>query len=126
MVANTLQATTDLEATDCCVCGVVFALPGRLLSKRRTDGGDFYCPNGHVLVYKKPEVDRLREQLAASRSVAAAERERREAAERSVSAAKGQVTKLKRRVSNGVCPCCNRTFANVARHMATKHPDEGS
>jgi hypothetical protein len=27
------------------------------------------------------------------------------------------------RVSAGVCPCCNRTFQNVARHMKTKHPD---
>jgi hypothetical protein len=26
-------------------------------------------------------------------------------------------------VANGVCPCCNRTFQNLARHMAGKHPD---
>lgn len=37
--------------------------------------------------------------------------------------ARGQLTKLKRRVSNGVCPCCNRSFADLHRHMTEKHPD---
>ena len=26
-------------------------------------------------------------------------------------------------VSGGACPCCNRSFENLARHMATKHKD---
>lgn len=25
-------------------------------------------------------------------------------------------------VGAGVCPCCNRTFKNLARHMAGQHP----
>lgn len=27
------------------------------------------------------------------------------------------------RAQGGACPCCNRTFADMARHMKTKHPD---
>lgn len=42
---------------------------------------------------------------------------------RKCSAIKGVATRIKRRVSAGVCPCCNRTFQCLARHMATKHPD---
>jgi len=42
---------------------------------------------------------------------------------RRVSAARGRVTKIKRRVQHGVCPCCNRTFSNLASHMKTKHPE---
>lgn len=38
-------------------------------------------------------------------------------------AARGQVTRLKRRAANGVCPCCTRTFADLKRHMANQHPD---
>jgi DNA-binding XRE family transcriptional regulator len=34
--------------------------------------------------------------------------------------------KIRDRVKNGVCPCCNRTFENLARHMSTQHPDFGS
>ena len=30
---------------------------------------------------------------------------------------------VKARVAHGVCPCCNRTFKQLARHMKTKHPD---
>lgn len=32
-------------------------------------------------------------------------------------------TRIKNRVKNGVCPCCNRTFENLARHMQAKHSD---
>jgi len=41
----------------------------------------------------------------------------------SLSATKGVITKIKKRVHNGVCPCCNRSFVNLNRHMKTKHPD---
>tara|TARA_Y100000310_G_scaffold338946_1_gene430083 strand:- start:1163 stop:1354 length:192 start_codon:yes stop_codon:yes gene_type:complete len=49
----------------------------------------------------------------------------RDAAEKTASTYKGQVTKLKNRAKAGVCPCCNRTFQNLSRHMETKHPDFG-
>lgn len=31
---------------------------------------------------------------------------------------------LSDRAHAGVCPCCNRTFKQLAAHMKTKHPDE--
>lgn len=39
---------------------------------------------------------------------------------------KSEITKrrkIEKRVANGVCPCCNRTFEDLARHMSTKHKD---
>lgn len=51
-----------------------------------------------------------------------AEQAHREAAQHQSRAFKGVVTKLKKRAANGVCPCCNRTFVDLARHMAGKHP----
>ena len=39
---------------------------------------------------------------------------------------KGVLAKERKRVANGVCPCCNRTFGNLQRHMATKHPDHAA
>jgi len=44
---------------------------------------------------------------------------------RQKAAAKGQLTKTKRRVANGVCPCCNRTFADLSAHMHGQHPEYG-
>jgi hypothetical protein len=33
------------------------------------------------------------------------------------------MTRIKKRVAAGVCPCCNRSFKDLARHMAGQHPD---
>jgi hypothetical protein len=47
----------------------------------------------------------------------------RDTAERRRRAEKAAKTKIKNRVAKGVCPCCNRTFQNLADHMKSKHPD---
>ena len=68
------------------------------------------------------ERDRLQQQLAQKDDAIAYQRQMRETAERQAAAKRGQVTKLKKRAAAGVCPCCNRTFVELQRHMATKHP----
>jgi len=37
--------------------------------------------------------------------------------------AKAAAARLQKRVANGVCPCCTRSFANLRRHMETTHPE---
>lgn len=113
----------------CPTCGITFAMPSNLLRVKREEGGNFYCPNGHVQSYTKTEVTRLKEQLAQKEQELLNkqkslewERKRVENAERVAAAAKGEVTKIKNRVGNGVCPCCKRTFQNLLRHMKSKHP----
>ena len=68
--------------------------------------------------------DALQEQLDRERQV-------REAAEQRALRMQGerdQVAKahkrMRTRVMNGVCPCCNRTFQNLLRHMQTEHQGE--
>lgn len=91
----------------------------------------FHCAYGHRQFYLEGESeetklrrerDRLAQRLAEWQDEARSEREKKEAAERRAAAARGQVTKIKNRVGHGVCPCCNRTFENLARHMNSKHP----
>lgn len=131
--ANDVSAgITTVEVLDCATCGVIFGADVRFIKNRRADGRGFYCPNGHCLTFGKTELDRAREELdwAKKRLGWAEAREthehdQRQAAERSARAYKGQVTKIKRRVGNGVCPCCNRTFADLARHMNGQHPGYG-
>ena len=60
---------------------------------------------------------RIGEKLAALR--------RAHDAETRAAAAKAREHRLKRRVAAGTCPCCQRTVAQLARHMQTKHPDYG-
>lgn len=112
----------------CPVCGVHYGLPKALNEERLTNGGSWFCPNGHTLICTETKVDKLtreRDRLKQERARledetgqawAVADTERRRAA-----AARGQVTKLKKRAAGGACPCCNRTFIDLRRHMETKH-----
>jgi len=118
--------TLDLKLIDCVDCGVIFGLPVRIAQARRQTGGDFYCPNGHSLSWKVTELDRLREEVKRARAAATAAMDQRDAAERSKTALRGVITRERKRVGNGVCPCCKRTFTNLARHMSGQHPDYAS
>jgi hypothetical protein len=118
-VSHAVEVTT----TTCCACGVVFGLPDYLDKARRADGAAFFCPNGHSLSYGRSTVETLRTEVERQKKLvefannaARAERERANKLERTAE-------RLKKRAANGVCLCCNRTFANLARHMKAKHPD---
>jgi hypothetical protein len=91
----------------------------------------FYCGYGHAQVFAKGETDldkmrrerdRLTQRLAEKDDAIKRQHDLREATERQLSAARGRITKIKNRVSKGVCPCCNRQFSNLHRHMTTEHP----
>lgn len=83
-----------------------------------------YCPLGHGHVPAgKGEAQLERERRERAEARAQAIQDQLDSEKRSHAASKGQLTKAKKRVGNGVCPCCNRHFVNVERHMATKHPD---
>lgn len=112
-----------LTVTECCSCGVEFAVPAHFLKVRQDKGGTFYCPNGHSLSYTKTRVQELEDQLSKSRARAQHLADQKEATERSNRALRGQITKERKRVANGVCPCCHRSFVNLRRHMSGQHPD---
>lgn len=117
----------------CChsTCGISYAVPKVWDDQKRNDYSTMYCPNGHPQNYKRgtSAEDKLRrenERLTQNRAYLEDQIREREASleqERKKSTAyKGHVTRIKNRVSAGVCPCCNRTFQDLARHMAGKHP----
>lgn len=107
----------------CGSCGIQFGLPDFYWQRREKDGATYYCPNGHKLSQGEKEEDRLRRQLEAERSRRVHAEDQRKAAEKTLTATKGQLTKAKKRAANGVCPCCNRSFVDVQRHMRSKHPE---
>lgn len=129
-MSNLLPGSLTLVEETCCNCYTHFAMDQALNQNLLANGGTFYCPNGHGQHYTKTEVSRLKDKLAnAEKRLAwsedSATRARIEAeeAKRSRAAIKGQLTKTRNRIANGVCPCCHRTFVNVARHVTSKHPD---
>lgn len=118
----------------CCKCGMVFGMPEEFYTtaKQLSESMTWYCPAGHPQHFVsggteaekvRRERDILRQRLAMYSEQTDQERRARKAAERSAAAYKGAATRMKNRAKAGVCPCCNRTFQNLARHMATQHPD---
>ncbi len=126
MMGAVLGFTASLESQVCINCGVQFAIPTQLNHQLRQTKATFYCPNGHGQIYSESEVDRLKLQLEAAeqrekqaRAEAAQARTRADNAEGREMMAKKKLA----RVKNGVCPCCNRSFVALQRHMKTKHPE---
>jgi hypothetical protein len=126
-----IRVGTRLVPVTCASCGVVFGLnDGHEGHLRRSHQG-FYCPNGHSNYWSgqndaeryKALYEQEQKRTEAARLDANHQREQRQAEERRARALKGVVTRTKRRVAHGVCPCCNRTFRDLAQHMSGQHPD---
>lgn len=115
------QVTMDMKLTTCW-CGTPFMLPERLLNSAHNNGHTIYCPHGHTLTWKETEVDRLRrERDRLKQDAARLEDEKREALDRAQRAERA-TAKLKKRTAAGTCPCCQRSFSNMATHMKRQHP----
>lgn len=91
----------------------------------------FYCPYCRTGQHFTGESDIERAERLKRDAEAATQRERQRhdqtkaelrETERRRRAEKGAKTRLKNRVSKGVCPCCNRHFTDLQRHMENQHP----
>lgn len=107
----------------CFRCGVHFAMDERYWSEKNTNGGTFYCPNGHGQHYTEPEVVKLEQRIRSLNAWTQTLENNLGSERRKHAATKGKLTKTNNRIAAGVCPCCNRSFANVNRHMAGQHPE---
>ncbi len=125
---NNLLTDTDtvLKVMQCGTCGVWHAIPEIMFNNCYEQGGFWTCPNGHGRGYVEGSVRKQLEQEKKRREWAEsnAKRLQKEAdeSERRRIAQKAATTRLKNRAKAGVCPCCNRTFKQLAAHMKNKHP----
>jgi len=118
-----MNVTRELEIMECPFCFITFGVPKRLLSAKQQNGTDFWCPNGHSLSYTDNENDRLkRERDRLVQRLAQRDDEIRTQTEL-ITNLKTQRIAVAKRSAAGVCQCCHRTFSQLARHMAAKHPE---
>jgi len=119
-----LHVVNEFVIEECYLCGVAFAMTAHFESQARRLHTVFHCPNGHRQSYEgKTEEERLREQLARKEQELTLARRQRDGEQNRSRALRGHLTRHKRRSAAGLCPCCRRTFAQLARHMKSKHPD---
>jgi DNA repair exonuclease SbcCD ATPase subunit len=110
---------------------MMFGVPSDFDRRRREDHKSFFCPSGHSQSYTGPtEAQKLKNELEEARRVINYKQERINGLHESLTeqkaktrAEKAAKTRLKNRVTHGVCPCCNRTVKQLAQHMLTEHPE---
>lgn len=125
-----LKFDSLLEVHYCPNCAIQFAAPPRFIKERREDGKSFYCPSGHTMSFHETEIDKLKKQLQREKentewwkNTAASKDKTIKGQNIAIGKVKAKLHRTETRVSHGICPCCNRSFVNMQRHMKTKHPD---
>lgn len=136
-MSTTQTHTETLAIINCANCSILFGIPKHYQQARREDHAAFHCPNGHSNVYRADENDRLRRELARAESEAQHQKMMRGFAEERAEGARKQAdrermgrlgersakVKLQKRINNGMCPCCRRSFRGLAEHMRKMHPE---
>jgi hypothetical protein len=129
-----LETAIRFEVIECITCGVMFGMSPTLQQQKRKSKDWFYCPNGHPQAYTKSpedaEIERLKKELADkdvrlnwARSDAEHAKKNAQEVQRKLIATKGVLTRTRRRVGTGMCPCCGLGFTDLHQHMKERHPD---
>ena len=116
----TYSEETTLVTTTCIKCGCVYGLPKTLYDSHVRLGGFHSCPNGHCQGRVEGEEKKARK---CAESKLAIEKTNHDQTKSALKESEEKRSRIEKRIRNGVCPCCNRQFKNVHRHMKSKHPD---
>jgi hypothetical protein len=122
---TTYTYTGSLVIIECAGCHMDFGATPDFVRDRRKDSKTFYCPN-RCSNYYPPGSDpesKLRKKLEAAEAQRVAAEDQLQAATITAEGLRRVLQRERARFANGVCPCCNRSFENVARHVAGQHPD---
>jgi hypothetical protein len=123
---------TDFVSIKCVRCEERFGMTEERYNVAKRTEQTFHCPNGHPQHFPlgPTKAEKLEKELQAERRArqraeqnVAYEAQQATLAKRTAAAYKGQTTKLRKRIGAGTCPCCKRTVSQLARHMASKHPE---
>jgi len=122
---STFVNNVEFVTEECCNCHMQFAMTADFQRRRRNDHKSFFCPAGHSQHYTgATEETRLKRELERREQMLEAERARAVRLADEKAAVQRAHSRMRTRVMNGVCPCCNRTFQNLMRHMQTEHAEQ--
>jgi hypothetical protein len=125
-----LQVT--LHTVTCGKCSGVYAITETYRADCLEYARGWHCPYCQSAwgYFGKTEAQKLRDELTRKNAQLDQERayqrelrQRIQQRENVIRAERGAKTKLKKRIAAGVCPCCNRSFQDLARHMKGQHPE---
>jgi len=116
-----------LTTVNCGQCGGVYAINERYREEKANVGGSWTCPycNTGWGYSGNSENSRLEKENQRLRKQKEWAEQAKKNQENQTRAYKGLATRAKNKLARtkvGVCPCCNRTFKQLASHMKNKHP----
>ena len=113
-----------MKILECATCGCSFGLTELYEKNRREDHVGFYCPNGHSNVFRgESDADKYKRLMEQAQSRVNSLQVQVESVQRSKDRVERTLKTMKKRAAVGVCPCCNRTVSQLARHMQSKHKE---
>jgi len=129
-VSTTYVTDVPLTTIHCGRCAGTYAIDERYRTQCEHEGRMWHCPYCEIgWGYNEGENARLKRELTEAKSLALRRQQETEQARaeaehfrKSRDTIKGLAKVARIRVGRGVCPCCNRTFAQLANHMSQKHP----
>lgn len=114
----------EFDSIECGGCGIVFYVPSKWRRDRVQNKGGYHCPNGCSRIYcGKTDEEKLREELTRQQSATAQATQKMWEAQAAQRKAEASLERHKKRANAGVCPHCQRTVSQMARHIKTKHPE---
>lgn len=125
MARAQIQIEVTLTEMNCGECGGVYAISEPYREQRYKKGEAWHCPYcqcgwGYT---GNSENEKLKKELAAERDRKLQALSEANSLRESLSQAEKRAAKARKRAAAGVCPCCQRTVSQMARHIATKHPE---
>ncbi len=119
MSTVTITPVTKIIPEKCCNCGMWFGLEETFRTAQIANKGTFHCPLGHSQHYtaetNAQTIERLKREKAqqlATMDQLSAEKSALESKNTDLKSKLSKARRGARRVSKGVCPCCNRFFRN--------------
>lgn len=113
-----------LAIIECAGCHMDFGITPAFVRRRRADHKTFWCPAGCSNHYPgESALERAQRERDAARAKATAVEDQLQAARDDAEQVRRTLVRERARFAAGVCPCCDRSFVEVRRHIETKHPD---
>ena len=119
-----LNYEVTLTQINCGECGGIYAINERFREQKEKYGGYWKCPYCQCSWgFGTSTIDKLTKELEYEKKRTEWAKQDAKNYKHQLTAQKGVNTKLKKRIGHGVCPCCKRTFKQLAEHMKSQHPE---
>ena len=121
-----IRDSVELVHVTTSCCSLTQGIPRSQYDRCKNRGTRFYCCNcGGTQVFLTTENAKLKKQLKQVEADLLRSKTQTDTVRAQRNRVKRAHDKMRYRVKNGVCPCCNRAFESLWNHIRKEHPEFG-